>query len=409
MRRFSFPRWRLGAAPVALAVVSLAAAVALWVVVTEAENPTRQTVFSGSIEVRAVNLPEGLAVASVREPIVSFRISAPEDTIKKLTPADFRAEVDLSGVRQTTSDQRVVGHVVGRRDVDLIDVTPATVTVVMEPLTTRMVPVQANLIGAPPQGFSAGALDLNPAQVKISGAESLVLLVKVASADVNLTGLRVSLSQQYSLVPRDARGADVRGVKVEPATADLGVTIVQQEVKLTLAVLPSIQGSVADGYNLVAVSSDPPAIEVSGALELLQALPSVPTEAIDVSGFRTDVTRVVRLRLPAGLQAARPNVSVRLRIVPAMGEITVALPAQIVNVPEGLRAVVQDSSITLRLSGELPALQALQRQLSGNVKVTGSAAGLTEGVQVLKAEVTKPDNIQVVSIEPARIVVVLKR
>ncbi len=263
-------RWRRIATPLALAVVSLAAAVALWVVVTEAENPNKVEVFSGSIEVRAVNVPDGLAVASIRDPVVNLRISAPEDTLRRLTAADFRAEVDMSGQRQSTSDQRVIGRVIGNRDVEIVGVEPAVVTVNMEPLTSKTVPVQANPVGSVPQGFTAGDAEINPAQVRVTGAESLVRLVSFAAADVNLTGLRVSLRQQYQLVAKDARGAEVRGVRLDPGTSDIKVAVNQQEITLPVTVVPSAQGIAADGYNVIGLSSDPPVIPLAGPLEILE-------------------------------------------------------------------------------------------------------------------------------------------
>src|SRR5439155_9705137 len=107
-------------------------------------------------------------------------------------------------------------------------------------------------------------------------------------------------------------------------------------VTLTLTVPPPIQRNAADGYNLEAVAPDAPAIAVSGPLNLLQALPSVSTETLDVSGLRADSTRTARLRLPAELQTARDNVSVRLHVVPATGEVSIAVPPQVVGVDPGL-------------------------------------------------------------------------
>lgn len=391
----------------ALAVLSLLAAVALWVAVTEAENPNKVEVFSGSIEVKAVNIPDGLAVAAIRDPVVILRISAPEDTLRRLTAADFRAEIDLSGVRQTTSDQRIIARVAGSRDVEIVDVSPAVVTVVLEPLASKVVPVQANLVGSPPQGFTVGDAEASPGQVRVSGAESLVRLVSYATADLNLTGLRVSLRQQYQLVAKDVRGAEVRGLRLEPGTAEIRLPVDQQEVDRAVTIVPSLQGIVADGYNVAGLSADPPAIAVSGPLELLQALPSIQTEAVDVTGLKADTTRSVRLRLPAGIQSARDTVTVRVRVVPAQGDITMTVSVQVSNTPDGLRPVLQTPSLTLRLAGEVPALRTLT---SASVKASVNLAGLGDGVQVLLPAISGlPEGMQVLSVDPPQVIVSLQR
>jgi YbbR domain-containing protein len=406
VRPLDFGGWRRIATPIGLALVSLVAAIALWVAVTDAENPNRVAVFSGGIEVQPVNVPDGLAVASIREPIVSVRIAADEDTFRRLTTANFRAEVDLSGVRQASTDQFVIADVVGDEEVEIIEVSPAFVTVTLEPVSTRQVPVQSNLVGSPPQGFTLASVSPDPGFVNVTGATSLVQLVANAGLDVNLTGLRASLQQVYPLIARDARGADIRGVRIEPGNANVRVEIVQQEVTLAMTIVPLAQGRVADGYNLVAVSADPPAIAVSGTLEALQAVPYITTEPVDVTNLRADLTRNVRLRLPAGLQTSRDSVNVRLRVVPAQGEITFSVAPQVTGIPEGMTATLQTSAITLRLSGELPTLRALT---PGSVRATVSVSGLGEGVHVLTPATTAPQGVQVVASDPAQVVVVLRR
>src|SRR5262249_21730270 len=148
------------------------------------------------------------------------------------------------------------------------------------------------------------------------------------------------------------------------------LTILQQEIIRSLTVVPQVQGSVADGYNLIAVSTDPPTLAVTGPLELVQALQFVNTDPIDVSGLHADLTRTVRLKSAGGLQASRDNVSVTLKVVPAQGDILVSVAPQVTNVGEGLKAQVQTTSVSVKLHGDLPVLRTLQ---PGAIKCTVSA------------------------------------
>jgi YbbR domain-containing protein len=398
--------FRRYATPVFLAIVSLLAAFALWFAVTESDNPSRTAVFGAGIEVKAVNVPAGLAVSSIRAPVVSLRVRASDNTLGELTASDFSAEVDLSNLRQTSADQVVILKVVGDKNVEVVEVSPPVVTVVLEPETTKVVPVVPNRIGSAPLGYAVPQVDPTPASVRVSGATSLVQLVESAVADINLTGMRVASVRQIPLAPRDSRGAEIRGVRLEPAIADVRVGVVQQEVTQVVSVQPSIQGSVADGYNLAGVGVDPPAIAISGPVEIIQAISFVATEAVDVGGLQKDLLRSARLRLPAGVQATRDSVNVRLRIVPAPGEIAVAVAPNVTGLGEGLRATLQTASITVKVRGELPTLKALT---PGSIRATVSAAGLDEGVHVLTAVIAVPDGVTLASIEPTQVAVVLRR
>jgi YbbR domain-containing protein len=139
---------------------------------------------------------------------------------------------------------------------------------------------------------------------------------------------------------------------------------------------------------------------------VLQALPYISTEPVDVTGLRADATRTVRLRLPAGIQSTRDSVTVRLRVAPVQGEITMVISLQLTSVPEGLRPFVQSPNLTLRLAGELPVLTSLT---PANVKATVSLAGLSEGVHVLTPSITVPDKVSVSSIDPPQVTVSLQK
>jgi YbbR domain-containing protein len=392
--------------PVALAFLSLISAVALWVAVTDAENPNRTAVFPGGIEITAVNIPDGLAVKSISSN-VSFKVSASESTFKRLTIADFQAEVDLAAERRTTSDQVVTPRIIGHRgDVEVVEVSPAFVTVTLEQVASKQVPIQVNRVGTLPQGFSLAGVETNPPLAIVSGASSLIQLVDSAYADVNLTGLRASLQQQAPLTPRDARGADITRVIVRPGTADVRVNVAQLEVTLALTIVPPVQGIVADGFAITAISVEPQALPVSGPLEALQSLATLSTDAIDVSGIRADLTRNVRLRLPSSLQTTRDSVTVRIKVSPIPGEMNFSVAPQASGVAEGLRASFQTASVNVRLRGDIPTLRGIQ---PGVLKATVGAGGLDEGVHVLTPTISGPEGLTVAAVDPPQVVLVLRR
>jgi YbbR domain-containing protein len=399
----SIRRW---VTPIFLAIVSFVAAFVLWLAVTETDNPTRAALFGAGIEVRAVNVPAGFAVSTIQAQVVSIRVRADDDTLSKLTASDFRAEIDLSNLRQASADQVVIMRVVGDKKVEIVEVSPPVVTVVLEPETTKVVPVLPNRVGSPPLGYAVPTVDPSPGSVRVTGATSLVQRVENAVAEVNLTGTRVSTVRQVPLVARDARSGEIRGVRVEPANADVRVNVVQQEVTQVIAVQAALQGSVADGYNLIGIGVDPPAIAVSGPIEILQALTAIPTEPLDVGGLQKDLLRSARLRLPAGVQATRDTVNVRLRIAPAQGEVALTVAPNVTGLGEGLRSTLQTSSITVKVRGEMPTLRGLT---PGQVRATVSAAGLDEGVHVLTAVIAVPEGVTLASIEPTQVAVILRR
>src|SRR5262245_20509155 len=82
---------------VSLAILSVALALALWLFVTDAENPTERQTFNSAIEITFVNVPEGLAVANASANTVRIDIEAPENELDALRVTDFTAEANLGG------------------------------------------------------------------------------------------------------------------------------------------------------------------------------------------------------------------------------------------------------------------------------------------------------------------------
>jgi YbbR domain-containing protein len=397
-------QWRRTITPVALALLSLFAAVALWVAVTDAENPEETYDFSGGLTVKAVNVPQGLAVAGIMEDVVFVRIRTTEDAIDELTTADFVAEVNMAAEREPTSTKAVTVRVANRDDVEIVSVTPSSVQVTLEEEASKQVTVQVNRQGTAAQGVTITSVEPSPTTVRVTGAASLIARAQSAAVDVNLTGIRVSQQQQYSLTARDSSGADLRPLRIEPSAAEVKVSVNQVEVSWGVTVSLQTRGTVADGYNLTAATVDPPLITIQGPLEQVQAILFVPTEEVDLTNLRSNQTRNVALQLPASIKSQRSTVTVTLRIEPQVGEFAFPVAPTVDNVPSGLKATLQTTTVTVRVRGPVPALRGLP---AGSIRATVNTEGLAVGAHVLDASVSVPQGLTLISYEPIQVVVIL--
>ena len=193
-----------------LFLLSLLLAVSLWVFVTDTENPTVVDYFPQPIQVEAVNVRESLGVAN-QLPTINVRVSAPTDQWEDLSVANFRAFVDLNGFDARAQEVPVQVEISGVRGARVVETDPRNITVNLEDLVSKTVSVETRAVGSLPIGYELG--EVTPAQpsVTVTGPESLVELVAEAAADVNVTGLTVSVEQTVSLKPLGAGGSEIRG------------------------------------------------------------------------------------------------------------------------------------------------------------------------------------------------------
>ncbi|MCH8993948.1 MAG: hypothetical protein IH959_03165 [Chloroflexi bacterium] len=312
-----------------IGLLSVALAISLWVFVTDQENPERTGRVPSSVPIEVVNVfDSGQAVVSLSPSSVEVRARAPENIFDELTSDDFRATVDLSAV--TGQEAVVVVQVVPDDSrVDVVDVSPAQVTVLLENVTSQAVPVRTRLVGTPPRGFEAREITVQPTVVAVTGPESLVARVQAVVADVNLTGVNTTFDQVLLLEPRDEQGGNIQGVTVDPESARVQVAIAQLEFSAVFVVLPEVTGTPAAGFFVTAMEVDPPFVVISGPADVFQTLnPSegVATQAVSIDGARADVVRTVALRLPPGATASQPGVTIRIVIEPVAG--AAATPTQ---------------------------------------------------------------------------------
>ena len=389
-----------------LLLLSLLLAVSLWVFVTDTENPTVVDFFPQPIPVEAVNVGESVAVAN-QLPSVSVRVSAPTDRWEQLTAANFSASVDLHGFDARAQQVPVRVEVTGISGVRVVETDPAQITVNLEDLVEKTVPVDTRLIGSLPIGYELEAMNPERTEVTVSGPESLVALVTEAAADVNVTGLTVGIEQSVALKPLGAGGAEIRGVRLEPATIAVDLNVIQSTIVRTVPLTAEIVGAPAAGYRVSGVSISPAAVQVQGPIQSLQQVDSIALPSVNMNGARTDIVRSVAIPLPEGLSFVdTERATVTVTVVPAEGSLRTIEVVEVEGLGSGLRATVAPSEVDVVLRGPLPVLNALE---AGDLRVLVDAAGRGPGTHDLPLRVEAPEGVTVEPVQPGTATVTISQ
>jgi YbbR domain-containing protein len=297
-------------------------------------------------------------------------------------------------------------EVEGVRGVRVIDVQPRTIIVNLEDLATRQVSVVARAVGSPPLGYQIGAVTPQTASARVSGPESLVALIDQAVADVNVTGLTVNVQQNIVLKAVGTGGAEIRGVRLEPANVPVNVEVIQTTIVRTVPLAVDVAGEPDPGYAVSRVASSPSAIQVQGPIEVLQQIDRIRLPAVSVAGARSDVVRSVQIPLPAGLSYVdRDRATVTVTVTPAAGSRRTTLAVEVLNVAPGRVGRVSGSgSVDVIIEGPLPVLNATA---VSELRATVDAAGAALGTLTLQVNVRTPEGVTVKSVQPATVTVTI--
>ncbi|MDG1990206.1 MAG: CdaR family protein [Dehalococcoidia bacterium] len=386
-----------------LLLFSLIMSISLWVFVTDTKNPQITETFPVSIVVQAVNVGPELAVAN-RIDTVQLRVSASQNKLASLTSNNFNAFVDLNGFGARQQDLPVRVDVEGIRGVKVVEIIPANLKVNLENLVEKQVNVDFRAIGSAPIGYKLGKITPSTNVADISGPESLVNIISSVVANINITGLTVSLDQSFNLTPRSNGGSEIQGVVVNPESTFFNIEILKTNYVKTVPVEIDIIGGPSYGYKVSGIDLDPVSIKINGSINELQNINSVNLNSINIDGRTSSLLTNVPLPLSDSYTYIDiTDIKIAITIVPIYGSIrTTAIPQIVGNEDKKLEFDENFRYIELTLRGPLDIISKLQ---SFDIKSEIDISSLEVGEQTVRPKILLPDNIALVSSEPSEIIV----
>jgi YbbR domain-containing protein len=299
---------------------------------------------------------------------------------------------------------------VDTQPVRVMSLSPAVITVVLEPLGTRTLPVELILNGELAIGYEASEPILAPNTVTITGPEALVNRVSSVYATLDISGARESIELPLAVVPVDASGEPIAGLSITPNTVNLSMAISQQGGYRDLVVKLVLVGRVENEYRLASIAVLPPVVTVYSAdTELINSLPAyVETIALNLDGLSADFETNIQLNLPPGVTlVGQQTVLIQVDIAPIEGSINLFdRPVEVTGLRTGLKVQISPETVDIILSGPLPVLNTLSAE---DVRVVVDVSGLGPGTYQLTPEVDIViEGIKVESFLPASVEVIIK-
>lgn len=403
MRRF--------AANIRTLLLALALGISVWISAVTSADPDEVRVYPNMIPLEIVGKDPALIVTSEIPSEVEVTLRAPRSVWEQLTAQEnsVQATLDLSGLSAGAHSVDIQLRVLAR-PYQIVLVNPETVTVILEPIATRPLPIDLSLNGLPAIGYQAGEATINPTEVIVSGPESIVNQATRARVSLNLDGARENIKQSNPIQILDKNGNVIRrGLTITPDVAQVSVPISQQGGFRDVAVKVVVTGQIAAGYRLENISVFPPVVTVFASdPALVNSLPGIlETQPLDLQDADGDITTRLALNLPENVTlVGAQTVQVTVGISPIQTSLTLTNQAiKVVGLTEGLTVQIFPQTVDVIISGPLPTLDALTPQ---DVIVTVDVVGLGPGAHQLTPVVdVLVENVEVESILPGTIEVVL--
>jgi YbbR domain-containing protein len=374
-------------------------------------------VYSGSF---AEDVARSIPVRPVDQPSTYVNIGPPFRTVDiryriersqaRPTVDSFSASIDLSKYdTQRPGEPQLLPIKVSAlgQGINVLSFTPTQVSVTLDTLDTKMVPVVVDR-GSVPDGLEIGTPRVTPDDVQVKGASSRLGQVVRAVANVSIDASGISVDREFDLVPVDVDGQRVESVELTPNSVHIGIDVTAVQTNKTVPVRPTINGTPASGSEIGAVSVDPPTVTLQGAPDVLSAITEVATEPVDIAGVAktTKCERALRIPDDATLVDGTPDsVNITLTMRAATESRTFATGIVCRGASPGTACLPQLDRVAVTLSGPVSVLDGLDpADFTPFVDVSGLAPG-THSVQPTLA---LPDGVKLVGISPTRVRVLLE-
>jgi YbbR domain-containing protein len=399
-------------------LIALVMSIALWYYVTDQENPVIRNTFTLQVH---FNTPKGLTVENPND-TVTVTAHGLQNTVN--SAGQLAAVADLSKASSSGGAVTVPITITGGRSGVDYTVQPASITVQLEALVSRTVPVQFSGAGLLPATEYLIVTDFSPKVLTVSGPSHLVDRVQSATVQppsgsiVAPSASTTSFSYPFTSVPilQDKQYNTVPSEGLELSSSQISVTMqvgVAFSLK-TLNVAPSVLGWPPEGIGPYSYQVTPPTVTVFGPPNVVNYLSSVSTYPISLQGITHSVTVTAKLNIAAlgpsvslygrNSKALSTSATVQVQISVAPQQVTSTLAANVVvdNVRQGLRAQTNVQWEAVTITGAWADLKDV-RSITAHV----DARGLVQGSYFLRPSIVLPSSLSRHTISPATIHVVL--
>jgi len=374
-------------------ILAILFAFVIWSYVIADQNPVREIVindipvsYQGSEELAArqltVNTTESDAI-----PGVKVSMNAQQSLHKSLTKNNVNVYADLSSITSPGT------HIIELRTTTpytvqkINSIYPATITVVVEQVASKAIPVTCEFTGEVAAGKYISNPEIASKSVLISGPRSFVDQVARGVCVIDASVITEDIVYSYPV--------DLLGYDSEPIDAATYGGVAPY-VNVKLSVLPTkdlvIDAStitvtnIAEGYEVSDISIEPSIVEIAGHPDDIGILTGIHIPFIDAAGSNTTIT--VDVPLPdLGddiVYTEKNTVTATITITETQTTSTFSgIPIEVRGKQEGYSYKLSKTSSNVSVSG---GLSVMQKVTSRSVGLYADVSGLSEGTHKIRVK-----------------------
>lgn len=274
-----------------LKLASLLFAIVLWGYVLTSQNPTRIKLvpnvsvwFDGETDLSAKNLVVRGDTAKILEPI-SARVETELTKFADFDANSITATVSLKSI--STPGTYTLPIMVTAKDGTILSTSRKNITVEIDRLQKRSIPVQVVQSGTLPDGYWADEPAISVGEIEIEGALTDVNMVSRAVCEVNLDGRTESYYDSVSVKLLDENNEEIDPALFRgqfPSVTLRLMVLPTKKVPVNVEKAAAGADQIRDGYEIKGYTITPKTVLIAAPQDVLDGISELDVEMFDVAG-----------------------------------------------------------------------------------------------------------------------------
>ena len=290
-------------------IICLLIACAMWVYVMTDQNPIVER--SVEVHLQQNNLPNNMMVFNAPEKILvrvrGSRTQVMADNLDK----QISASINLKNI---TEGQQSLPITVTYAGGEVVTVTPKEVSIYVDTVSEKKVPVTTRIVGAVSSDMTIGTSVITPPEVTLRGATHRIDKVNKVVAPIDVTDHTGSFEAESDLVAVSDDGYDIPNMRIIPERVMVQATMVSQMLSTIVPVKLVMTGELPKGIVVTKTEILPESIRITAPPSVLKELKEVKTKPMDISKLDGSVVSAVELDLPEKIIPELRTVQVRISV-----------------------------------------------------------------------------------------------
>ena len=289
-------------------IICLLVACGLWVYVMTDQNP----IVERNVEVRLqqMNLPNNMMVFNAPNKVM-VKVRGTRTKVSDNLENRIIASLNLKSV---TEGQQTLPVKVSFASGDVVQVIPSEVSVYVDTVSEKKVPVITRIVGAVSNDLTIGQSKITPAEVTLRGATHRIDKVNKVVAPIDVTDHSGDFQAESELVAVSDDGYDIPNMKIIPERVMVHATMVSQMLSVDVPVKLVVSGDLPKGVTVTKTEILPDKVRITAPPSLLKELKAINTKPVDVSKLLGSTVVAAELDLPEKVIPELRTVQIRLSV-----------------------------------------------------------------------------------------------